>query len=65
MRMKSINYVNTPIIFDAMFAMVKTFMKAKMLQRVCIRFIDRWSNDMILSSHFLTEIYDLGSSSRI
>ena len=34
MRFKGIHYLNEPIIFDAIFAIVRPFMKEKILQRV-------------------------------
>ena len=34
MRFKGVHYLNEPIIFDAIFAIVRPFMKEKILQRV-------------------------------
>ena len=36
MRFKGIHYLNEPIIFDAIFAIVRPFMKEKILQRVSV-----------------------------
>ena len=36
MRFKGIHYINEPSIFDMIFAIVKPFMKEKILNRVCI-----------------------------
>ena len=36
MRIKSINYYNTPKIFEAVFGIIKVFMKEKLRSRVCI-----------------------------
>ena len=48
MRFKGIHYVNEPVVFDMIFAVIRPFMKQKILDRVSILILNLYIHTMYM-----------------